>query len=178
MQVLWHTRDCSITVVQFLDNGGQIKSTVTPLGENSFSFLVLALLFLRYDLLVGFGYFWSTALCCWKRLSEVTLDQWFLTGGINKFPGGREPLRALQHGKFDQWIYQQIHFVFTTYVLSGGAWNKRQSLKGGVLEKMLRATALDEYNGTKKVMTKIPPSTKEDVETSSAKKKKTFQGST
>ena len=26
-------------------------------------------------------------------------------GGVNKFPGGREPLRALQHGKFYQRIY-------------------------------------------------------------------------
>jgi len=27
-------------------------------------------------------------------------------GGVNNFPGGREPLRALQHEKFDHEIYQ------------------------------------------------------------------------
>jgi len=36
------------------------------------------------------------------------MHQWFLTGGratpggVNKFPGWREPLRALPYGKFDQ----------------------------------------------------------------------------
>jgi len=28
------------------------------------------------------------------------LEQWFLTGGVNKFLVGGEPLRALQQGKF------------------------------------------------------------------------------
>jgi len=32
-------------------------------------------------------------------------------GSANKFPGGREPLRALQHGKFDPEIYQQINLL-------------------------------------------------------------------
>jgi len=40
------------------------------------------------------------------------IHQWFFAGGgpsqegVNKFPEGREPLRALQHGKFYQYIYQ------------------------------------------------------------------------
>jgi len=41
------------------------------------------------------------------KLREVRVDQWLLTGegrvtpgGVKKFSGGREPLRALQHGKF------------------------------------------------------------------------------
>jgi len=39
---------------------------------------------------------------------QTLLAQWLLTGGrspqwgVHKLPGGHEPLRALQHGKFDQ----------------------------------------------------------------------------
>jgi len=40
-----------------------------------------------------------------------SLAQWFLTGGRQNFLGGCEPLRVLQHGKFDQYICQRIHLI-------------------------------------------------------------------
>ena len=40
---------------------------------------------------------------CWSRFSYIFLDQWLLLwGGRQSVQGGREPLCALQRGKFDQ----------------------------------------------------------------------------
>ena len=62
--------------------------------------------------------------------------QWFLTGGhaspggVRKFPGRREHLTALQHGKF-WWGKCSVQF---TYLKSGGL-KQRQLHKGDVVEK-------------------------------------------
>jgi len=50
-------------------------------------------------------------------MNLIVLKQWFLTkghaslAGANKFPAEHELLCALQHRKFDQKIYQQIHLL-------------------------------------------------------------------
>jgi len=65
-----------------------------------------------------FGFLWydptriltqSTSFVHWQVLNPLYyLNQWLLTeedayrGRVNKFPWWREPLRALQHRKFDQ----------------------------------------------------------------------------
>jgi len=36
-------------------------------------------------------------------------------GGVNRFLGGRKPLDALQHGKFDQQIYQSKYICFHNF---------------------------------------------------------------
>jgi len=66
-----------------------------------------------------------SAQCChfsWfaAKSGTVFLTMGFASpGDTNKFPGRHEPLRALQHGKFDQVNLPIITFVFTTYLKSG-----------------------------------------------------------
>jgi len=38
------------------------------------------------------------------------------------FQGG-EPFSAVKHWKFDQWIYQTIHWLLQFVYSRGGAWN-------------------------------------------------------
>jgi len=58
----------------------------------------------------------------------LRLGQWFITGGhtspgsVKKFPRDREPLRALQHGKFLNRKVFRPSCLFKVI----GAWNKEQ----------------------------------------------------
>jgi len=84
-----------------------------------------------------------------ENVNSVRLKQWFLTGeellptgGVNKFPDWREPLRALQHGRFEQLFTDKYISFYNVFNARGGDWNKAQLLNGGVLEKRLRTTVV------------------------------------
>jgi len=52
-------------------------------------------------------------------------------GGINQFPGWREPSPALQHMKF---LNEKVFHPIYSFKVRG-AWKTVQLLKGGVVEK-------------------------------------------
>ena len=79
---------------------------------------------------------------CWATIGKArvscgslqSLDQCFLTGGHTS-PGGREPLRIVQHGKlWKKWFRPIYPFKVR------GAWNAGQLLQGGVVEQKWRTT--------------------------------------
>jgi len=85
-----------------------------------------------------------------RARQNTSIDQWFLTGGghaspvsVNKFSEGREPLRALQRGKF---LNGKVFRPTCLFQVRGGGGLETQDCYLGRRgrKKGLRTTAIDE----------------------------------